>query len=53
MSFLVFKMKRIAGFAMFFFGLGMFGMFLIPNDFCGIFIMIVCMLMGYYLFCCP
>ena len=34
------RMKRIIGFALFFFGLGMLAMFLIPGDFCGILIMI-------------
>ena len=34
------RMKRIIGFALFFFGLGMLAMFLIPSDFCGILIMI-------------
>lgn len=46
------RMKRIIGFALFFFGLGMLAMFLIPSDFCGILIMIGCILLGYYLFCC-
>lgn len=45
------RMKRIIGFALFFFGLGMLAMFLIPGDFCGILIMIGCILLGYYLFC--
>ena len=44
------RMKRIIGFALFFFGLGMLAMFLIPGDFCGILIMIGCILLGYYFF---
>ena len=52
MSFLVLKMKRIWGFALFFFGLGMFAMLFIENEFIGIVLIVMCLLVGYYLFCC-
>ncbi len=44
-------MKRIFGFALFCFALGMLVMIVIHNRFFGFFLMILCMLAGYYLFC--
>lgn len=45
-------MRRIWGFALFFFGLGMLAMLLIGNTLIGCFISGICLLAGYYMFCC-
>ena len=45
-------MKRMLGFALFCFAMGMLVMIVIHNRFCGFVLMILCMLAGYYLFCC-
>lgn len=45
-------MKRIIGFALFFFALGMLAMLILANEFCGVLIIAACLLAGYYLFCC-
>lgn len=44
-------MKRVVGFALFFVALGIGLMLLLPTDFSGILIMLVCLLVGYQMFC--
>lgn len=45
-------MKRVIGFAVFFVAVGMIiGMFM-PNVFTEIMIILICLLLGYNLFCC-
>ena len=46
------KMKRVFGFALFFVALGMVIMMFIPSIFIGILIVLLCLLVGYQLFCC-
>lgn len=45
-------MKRIIGFALFCFSMGMLVMIVIHNRFFGFILMLACMLAGYYIFCC-
>lgn len=45
-------MKRIIGFALFFVAIGMLIMMILQNIFVGILLILICMLMGYCLFCC-
>ncbi|MEF9941078.1 MAG: hypothetical protein RSA90_01400 [Lachnospiraceae bacterium] len=45
-------MKRVVGFALFWFALGMLVMMFLPNIFIGVIIVLLCMLVGYNLFCC-
>ena len=52
MLFLGGGMKRIIGFALFCFSMGILVMIVIHNRFCGFLLMIACMLAGYYIFCC-
>ena len=45
-------MKRVIGFGVFFIAVGMvFGMIL-PNTFAEVLIILICLLLGYNLFCC-
>ncbi len=46
------SVKRICGFALFCFSMGMLVMLMIHNRFIGFFLVIICMLAGYYIFCC-
>lgn len=46
------NMKRLLGFAFFLIAVGMFIMLILPNDFIGIVLIFVFMLLGYNLFCC-
>lgn len=46
------SMKRMCGFALFCFSMGMLVMLMIHNRFIGFFLVIICMLAGYYIFCC-
>jgi 1,4-dihydroxy-2-naphthoate octaprenyltransferase len=43
-------MKRVVGYTLFWFALGMLVMLILPNDFLGILIIAVCLFLGYY-FC--
>lgn len=52
MLFLVDKMKRLLGFALFCFSMGMLVMLVIHNRFLGFILIICCMLAGYYVFNC-
>lgn len=45
-------MRRVIGFALFFIAIGMVVSMLIPNKFAEILIIMICLLMGYHLFCC-
>lgn len=45
-------MKHVLGFALFFVALGIGIMIFLPSTFAGVLVMIVCILMGYLLFCC-
>lgn len=45
-------MKRVAGFALFFIALGMVIKLFITNLFVAILIILLCLLIGYQLFCC-
>lgn len=45
-------MKRVAGFALFFIALGMIIGLFIKNLFVTILIILICLLIGYQLFCC-
>lgn len=51
-AFLVSEMKRVIGFAMFAFAMGMLFMLFISNEICGFFLIIVFLLVGYHLYCC-
>lgn len=44
-------MKRIVGFALFFVALGIGIMLFLPTDFSGILVILVCLLVGYQMFC--
>ena len=44
-------MKRVAGFALFFLAAGMVIDMFLPNLFVGIVIALICLLVGYQLFC--
>lgn len=45
-------MKRMIGFALFCFSMGMLVMLIIYNRFFGFILLVVTMLAGYFLFCC-
>ncbi len=45
-------MKKLIGYTLFCIGLGMLIMWILPGDFLGFFCICICMLLGYYLFCC-
>ncbi|MDD6057193.1 MAG: hypothetical protein PUB98_02865 [Clostridiales bacterium] len=45
-------MKRMLGFALFCFSMGMLVMLIIHNRFFGFILVVLCMLAGYYIFCC-
>lgn len=45
-------MKRLMGFALFFFAMGMLFMLIIGNEFWGFILIAVCLLAGYNIFCC-
>ncbi len=45
-------MKRMLGFALFCFSLGMLVMIVLHNRFFGFILMLACMAAGYYIFCC-
>lgn len=45
-------MKRIIGFALFCFSMGMLVMLVIHNRFFGFILIVITMLAGYYIFCC-
>jgi hypothetical protein len=42
-------MKRIIGYTLFWFALGMLVMFVLPNEFIGILTIAVCLFLSYYL----
>jgi len=44
-------MKRVIGFAIFFIAVGMIIALLMPNTFTEIMIVLICLLLGYNLFC--
>ncbi|MCI8639206.1 MAG: hypothetical protein HFG41_08720 [Coprococcus sp.] len=44
-------MKRVIGFALFFVAVGMVINMFLPNLFVGILIVLICLLVGYQLFC--
>ncbi len=45
-------MKRVAGFAVFFIAVGMMIAMFLPNTFVEVLIIMICLLLGYNLFCC-
>lgn len=45
-------MKRVIGFALFSIALGMLIMLFLPHKIVGVVLLIICMLVGYNLFCC-
>lgn len=45
-------MKRVIGFAVFFIAVGMVIGMLLPNTFAEVLIILICLLLGYNLFCC-
>lgn len=45
-------MKRMIGFALFCFAMGMLAMLVIHSRFFGFILIVACMLAGYYIFCC-
>lgn len=51
-AFLVSEMKRVIGFAMFAFAMGMLFMLIISNEICGFFLIVILLLTGYHLYCC-
>lgn len=44
-------MKKVIGFALFFVAAGMLIMLLLPSTFLGIVLMMLCLIVGYNLFC--
>lgn len=46
-------MKRVIGFALFWIAVGMLLVLILPNIFVEITVIILCLLLGYNLFCCP
>ena len=52
MLFLVGIMKRLLGFALFCFSMGMLVMLVIHNRLIGFVLIVVCMMAGYYIFSC-
>ncbi len=45
-------MKKVCGFALFWLAVGMFIMMLLPNIVWGVIIIVICLVLGYRLFCC-
>ena len=45
-------MKRMMGFALFCFSMGMLVMLVLHSHFFGFLLLVLCMIAGYYLFCC-
>ncbi len=45
-------MKRVTGFAVFFIAVGMIISIFLPNAFIEVLIILICLLLGYNLFCC-
>lgn len=45
-------MKRVCGFAVFFIAVGMVISMLLPSTFVEVLMILVCLLLGYNLFCC-
>jgi hypothetical protein len=45
-------MKRIVGYTLFWFAMGMFVMLVLSNEFLGVLIAAVCLLVSYYIFSC-
>ena len=45
-------MKRVMGFAIFFIAVGMVIAMLLPSTFVEVLIILICLLLGYNLFCC-
>ena len=45
-------MKRVMGFAVFFVAVGMMISIFLPNTFVEVLIILICLLLGYNLFCC-
>lgn len=45
-------MKRVCGFAMFFLALGIIFSMILPKTFIEVMIAMICLLLGYNLFCC-
>lgn len=45
-------MKRVVGFALFFVAVGILIDMFLPNLFVGILLILICLLIGYNLFCC-
>ena len=45
-------MKRVVGFAIFFIAVGMVISMLLPSCFVEILVILICLLLGYNLFCC-
>lgn len=45
-------MKRVIGLALFFIAIGILIMMILQNIFIGILLMLICILVGYNLFCC-
>lgn len=45
-------MKRVCGFAIFFISIGIIIGMMLPNTFIEVLIVMICLLLGYNLFCC-
>lgn len=45
-------MKRVVGFAIFFIAIGIIIGIILPHTFVDVLVVIICMLLGYNLFCC-
>jgi hypothetical protein len=45
-------MKRIVGYTLFWFAMGMLVMLVLSNEFLGVLIVAVCLLVSYYIFSC-
>ena len=45
-------MKRVIGFALFFIAIGMILVMLLPSTFLEVVIILICLFLGYHLFCC-
>ena len=45
-------MKRVMGFAIFFIAVGMVLAMLLPSTFVEVLVILICLLLGYNLFCC-
>ena len=44
-------MKKVIGFALFFIAVGMLIMLMLPNAFVGLVLILICLIVGYNLFC--